>query len=153
MVNLLMNDTYTNEVNPEALERAAAAVLQHHPDTPEGDLSIVIEDDQHLHNLNKEFLDIDAATDVLSFPSGETDVDPETGVFYLGDVIISYPRALEQAAASGHSVQDELQLLVVHGVLHLLGFDHAEPDEKAKMWAAQAEILSNLGVRLSRLPE
>jgi probable rRNA maturation factor len=78
---------------------------------------------------------------------------PETGRYYLGDVIISYPRALEQSAAAGHTVQDELQLLVVHGVLHLLGHDHATEEEKARMWADQQEILAGLGVRLSRLPE
>jgi probable rRNA maturation factor len=83
----------------------------------------------------------------LSFLAGET--DPETDLIYLGDVLISYQRAQVQAAAGGHPVEDELQLLVVHGVLHLLGFDHAEETEKAKMWAEQSKILSQLGCSIT----
>jgi probable rRNA maturation factor len=135
------------------LERAAEAALNQQGQVDEVDLSLVIEDDEHLRQLNNQFLGIDSPTDVLSFPSGEDEADPETGNFYLGDVIISYQRAQEQAASAGHGVLDEVQLLVVHGVLHLLGHDHAEPEEKARMWSAQQEILGALGVRLMRLPE
>ena len=153
MINLLISDPYLEMVDSDKLEHAALAALHQHGETGEMDLSLVIEDDARLHQLNQEFLGIDAPTDVLSFPSGEEEVDPETGRFYLGDVIISYPRALEQSAAAGHAVMDELRLLVVHGVLHLLGHDHAEPEEKATMWAAQSEILRGLGVTILRLPE
>ena len=83
-------------------------------------------------------------TDVLSFPSDE--VDPETGSQYLGDIIISIPRAAQQAQVGGHSLEAEVQLLVVHGTLHLLGHDHAEAEEKARMWAAQAEVMGRLGL-------
>jgi probable rRNA maturation factor len=70
------------------------------------------------------------------------------GAGYLGDIVISLPRARHQASAAGHSLNDELQLLVVHGVLHLLGHDHDTPNRKKKMWAVQDEILRNLGVRI-----
>jgi probable rRNA maturation factor len=153
MVNILVSDAFTQQVDTDKLELAALAALQHQNTPPESELSIVIEDDQRLHDLNKEFLDIDAPTDVLSFPAGEGEIDPESGAAYLGDIIISFPRALEQAQSAGHPVLSELQLLVVHGVLHLLGLDHAEPDEKDQMWAAQDQILRALGVNLSRLPE
>ena len=153
MINFVIAEAFEPLVDAQKLERAALATLQHQTGSTESDLSIVIEDDAHLHELNKEFLDVDAPTDVLSFPSGEEEADPETGQVYLGDVIISYPRASEQANAAGHAVIDEMQLLVVHGVLHLLGHDHAEDEEKAAMWAAQGEILRGLDVRLSRLPE
>jgi probable rRNA maturation factor len=158
MINVMISDAYADQVTPELLERAAQAALKQQANqagaqTVAGDLSVVIEDDARLHALNQEFLGIDAPTDVLSFPSGEDEVDPETGQAYLGDVIISFPRALEQSTAAGHSVQDELQLLVVHGVLHLLGHDHAESGEKERMWSAQSEILGGLDVRLNRLPE
>lgn len=153
MINLLISDPYLELVDGDKLEHAALATLHQQGETDEMDLSLVIEDDARLHQLNQEFLGIDAPTDVLSFPSGEEEVDPETGRFYLGDVIISYPRALEQSAAAGHAVMDELRLLVVHGVLHLLGHDHAEPEEKARMWSAQNEILRGLGVTILRLPE
>jgi len=89
------------------------------------------------------FLGIDAPTDVLSFSDG--DLDPETGAPYLGDILISVERAQAQARSAGHTLQEELTLLVVHGVLHLLGHDHAEPEQKARMWSLQAEILTDLG--------
>jgi probable rRNA maturation factor len=80
---------------------------------------------------------------VLAFPLGE--IDPDLHVPYLGDVVISYPRAEAQAATAGHLVLDELRLLVVHGALHLLGYDHQDPSGKNKMWAVQAEVLESLG--------
>ncbi len=153
MINILIGEAYMDQVDPQVLQRAAEAALNQQGQVDEVDLSVVVEDDDRLRELNNQFLSIDAPTDVLSFPSGEEEADPETGNFYLGDVIISYPRAQEQASAAGHGVMDEVQLLVVHGVLHLLGHDHAEPEEKARMWAAQQEILRGLGVRLMRLPE
>jgi probable rRNA maturation factor len=108
------------------------------------DMTIVLTDDAQLHELNREYLGVDAPTDVLSFPASES--DPETGIPYLGDILISIPRAKQQAEAAGHSVEDEVQLLVVHGTLHLLGYDHAEAGEKARMWKAQAEVMSGLGL-------
>jgi probable rRNA maturation factor len=153
MINILVSDPYIDLVDTDRLELAALAAIQNQTDDPSNDLSIVIEGDERLQELNKEFLGIDSPTDVLSFPSGEEEVDPETGVFYLGDIIISYPRATEQASSAGHAVISELQLLVIHGVLHLFGHDHAEAEEKAVMWTAQQEILRILGVSLSRLPD
>jgi len=126
------------------LERAAEAALEHESQAPESELSIVLTDDAHLHELNREYLGIDAPTDVLSFPASET--DPETGAPYLGDILISMPRAQAQANAASHPLESEVQLLVVHGVLHLLGHDHAETQEKARMWKAQFEILERLGL-------
>ncbi len=127
------------------LERAALAVLQ--DADVAGDASIILTDDEQLKALNTQYLGVEAPTDVLSFPSGEIDLD--TQALYLGDVIISLPRAVLQAAAGGHPVEDELSLLVVHGMLHLLGYDHAEADEKALMWAKQAKILEKLGAGIS----
>ena len=134
------------------LERAARLTLD--TSTPVGagfefalasvDMTIVLTDDAQLHELNREYLGVDAPTDVLSFPASEA--DPETGVSYLGDILISIPRAKQQAEAAGHSVEAEVQLLVVHGTLHLLGHDHATAAEKARMWKAQAEVMSGLGL-------
>jgi probable rRNA maturation factor len=126
------------------LERAANAALVHESKSLDSELSIVLTDDARLQQLNRDYLGIDAPTDVLSFPASET--DPETGARYLGDILISMPRAQAQAETAGHPLEAEVQLLVVHGVLHLLGHDHAEPEEKARMWAAQAEILETLGL-------
>jgi len=110
-----------------------------------GDLTILLSDDAQVRELNRQYLGIDAPTDVLSFPAGEA--DPDTGVTYLGDVIISVPQAGAQARAAGHALEAEVQLLVVHGVLHLLGHDHAQSEAKGRMWAAQTEVLNQLGLR------
>ena len=148
MINVLISEPFVDLIQPEKLEQAALAALEQQMVDLDQDLSIAVDDDERLHALNKEFLDIDAPTDVLSFPAGDDEIDPETGVLYLGDIIISYPRALEQAEAGGHPVINEILLLVVHGVLHLLGHDHAEPEEQAVMWAAQREALQALGIQM-----
>src|ERR1043165_5991663 len=140
MINIESEFSMPNDL----LERAAQAVLQHASQAKDVDLSIVLTDNAHLHELNLNYLGVDAPTDVLSFPASET--DPETGARYLGDILISIPRAQEQADAAGHPLESEVQLLIVHGMLHLLGYDHAEPDEKARMWKAQSEILESLGL-------
>jgi probable rRNA maturation factor len=128
---------------PDILERAAkAALLQQ--SAPDADLTLVLTGDTQIQVLDHDFLGKDAPTDVLSFPACET--DPETGRRYLGDIIISVPRAEAQAISEGHSLEAELSLLVVHGVLHLLGHDHARAEEKTRMWAAQSEVLTRLGI-------
>ena len=126
------------------IERAVKAALAHQKESLDVNLSVVLTDSRRLHKLNRDYLGVDAPTDVLSFPASE--MDPQTGSRYIGDIIISVPYAAKGAAKAGHPVESELQLLVVHGVLHLLGHDHAEPKEKAKMWKAQAEVLKSLGL-------
>ena len=128
----------------DVLERTAQAALEHQSQPSDSELSIILTNDARLHELNLNYLGVDAPTDVLSFPASET--DPETGAPYIGDILISIPRAQVQAEAAGHPLEAEVQLLVVHGVLHLLGHDHAEAEEKARMWNAQAEILNRLGL-------
>ena len=135
MIYLQISDEFNDLVQPDLLEQTALAVIDHHEVPDPSDLTVVIDSDEVIRKLNIQFRDIDAPTDVLSFPSGE--IDPETGNVYLGDIIISYPRAVAQAAVSGHSAEDEIQLLIVHGVLHLLGYVHTDSDEKTIMWNAQ----------------
>jgi probable rRNA maturation factor len=133
------------------LERAASAVLTKERPAQIFDLSIVIDTDEVLKELNLAYRGIDEPTDVLSFESGE--IDPETGIPYLGDIIISLDQANRQAEKSNHTLMAELQLLTVHGVLHLLGHDHAELEEKRRMWAVQKEIMSSIGAGLVVWPE
>jgi probable rRNA maturation factor len=121
------------------LERAAQEALRFTSTSLDSGLTILLTDDAQLRQLNRQFLGIDEPTDVLSFPAGH--LDPDTNTTYLGDIILSYPRAADQAAAAGHPVEEELRLLVVHGVLHLLGYDHAEPEDQTEMWEAQDRIL------------
>lgn len=147
MIHLQVSESLAKSIPiaPEILsdlERAGMQTLQQ-AGIQGSDLTIVITDDAELHELNHRFLGIDTPTDVLSFPTDET--DPDSGVPYLGDILISYPRAVAQADAGRHPIQDELRLLVVHGVLHLLGHDHAEPDERDRMWELQGEVLKQLG--------
>ena len=141
------------------LERAALLTLETaaplDPDLgaeyASGDITIVLTDDRQLHELNLDYLGVDAPTDVLSFPASET--DPETGATYLGDIVLSIPRAAAQAQAAGHPLEAEVQLLVVHGTLHLLGYDHATDEEKAVMWAEQAKVLERLGLSRIKIQE
>jgi len=143
MINIVILPEFRRVFMPDILERAAkTALLQQ--SAPDADLTLVLTGDTQIQALDRDFLDKDSPTDVLSFPSIET--DPETGRRYLGDIIISVPYAEAQSIAAGHSLEAELSLLVVHGVLHLLGHDHALVEEKTLMWDAQSEILTRLGI-------
>lgn len=133
----------SNKCSPDLLIKAARATLDQ-SGAPDADLSIVLGDNKRIRELNREFLGRDAPTDVLSFPADE--VDPDTNRRYLGDVILSFPYAERQAKERGHSVESELQLLIIHGVLHLLGYDHETAEEKKRMWAFQGRILESLGI-------
>jgi len=144
MINVIISDPFTNSIGSPLIETAVNAVLTHQNAPNDSDISVLIGDNDQVHALNLQFLGIDAPTDVLAFPSDET--DPETGNKYLGDIIISYPLAFHQAQAASHSIETELSLLVVHGTLHLLGFDHADEMAKKEMWTVQEEILGDLGV-------
>ena len=132
------------------LQRAAREVMDYLGGDMDVDITIILTDDAQIHELNKQYRGIDAPTDVLSFPSGDT--DPDSNRLYLGDVVISYPRAQAQAEAGGHPVEAELQLLVVHGVLHLSGYDHIEEQGKLRMRAAQTEILVLLECEIAPPP-
>jgi len=141
MINILVADAYTNECNWEFLEETAKIVLQHQKISADAVLSIVIDNNEKLRELNNQFREIDAPTDVLSFPSGE--IDPETGNEYLGDIIISWEKVQTQAIQQ--SLECEMRLMVVHGVLHLLGYDHSTDIEQEEMWSIQDQILEPFG--------
>ena len=149
-------------VDAQRLQDAAAGVLAAQLQSPESALTIVITDDEMVRRLNHRYRDIDAPTDVLSFPAEPPPVAPPDeppylgapylGAPYLGDLIIAYPYALAQAEQEGLDPGDNLALLVVHGTLHLLGFDHDTPKNRATMWAAQEATLQALGVPTSIVP-
>lgn len=142
MIHVQVDKRYAKLRLASSLRKAAVAALKSQGVGDSAGVSIVLTGDKKLRELNKNYLHEDHATDVLSFPSASDDG-------YLGDIAISLPRARAQAKAGGHAVTAELQLLTVHGVLHLLGHDHGRPKEKARMWAAQREILKNLGVSIA----
>ena len=150
ILEVQIDEPFQDRVQPELLRRTAQGALNHQQVSSPCELAVVVTDDGALHELNLRHRHVDAPTDVLAFP------DDTTGPFvaapglhrYLGDVIISFQRAEAQAAAAGHDVRAELQLLVVHGVLHLLGYDDSEADQRTQMWVAQAQILDMLGVEV-----
>ena len=110
-----------------------------------GDVCVLITDAEEIQRLNFSYRQIDRVTDVLTFPAWEGDaiLCPPDG--YLGDIAICFERAQEQAEEYGHSLERELAFLAVHGALHLLGYDHMEPDDERKMLVQQDEILNELG--------
>ncbi|MFD1422952.1 rRNA maturation RNase YbeY [Laceyella tengchongensis] len=128
-----------------ALNRAAEV-----EELPPVEVSVTIVDNERIHQLNKEYRDVDRPTDVLSFPLWEPDeewvIDEEEERVALGDIVISLPKAKEQAEAYGHSLDREVGFLAVHGFLHLLGYDHETKEEEKEMFAKQEEILSLVGL-------
>jgi len=141
MINIIIAEDYTKEFDWTILENTAKLVLQHQNISEDATLSIVIDDNEKLRELNNQFREIDAPTDVLSFPSGE--IDPETGSKYLGDIIISWEKVKAQAIQQ--SIECEMRLMVIHGVLHLLGYDHSTDREQEEMWDIQDQILKPFG--------
>ncbi|MHB1293823.1 MAG: rRNA maturation RNase YbeY [Anaerolineae bacterium] len=131
------------QVPVEDLTRLVERVLAHQQQPDGTGITLVVTDDEHLRALNHTYNDTDSATDVLSFSAqeGEAFVTPDELGPYLGDIIISFERAKAQAEERGLPVERELALLVVHGCLHLIGYDHAEEDERQVMWALQDELL------------
>lgn len=121
------------------------AEIQNVPDDAE--ISVLICDGDFIHKLNKEYRGIDAPTDVLSFALNEGDVpeDPEEEKA-LGDIVINMDRAIEQAKEYGHSKERETAYLAVHSLLHILGYDHYDPEEKKEMRAQEEKILGACGL-------
>jgi probable rRNA maturation factor len=152
-VDVQVAPAYAEAVPAECLQAAARAVLQTEGWAGAGRavLTLVITDDSGIQSLNRDFLGNDAPTDVLAFSALEDNgpfiAAPEASG-YLGDVIVSYPRAVAQAQEHGHSPEQELNLLAVHGILHLLGYDHADDEERAAMWARQDAILDGLSTEM-----
>ncbi|RZS89729.1 putative rRNA maturation factor [Motilibacter rhizosphaerae] len=124
-----------------ALARATLDRLRIHP---LAELSVAVVDERAMEDLHVRFMDLPGPTDVMSFPMDELraprdDEEPEPGL--LGDIVLCPTVAERQAAEAGHSTADELDLLLVHGILHLLGHDHAEPEEHAVMFGLQGKLL------------
>jgi probable rRNA maturation factor len=130
----------------DALLKAAESTLEHENVLENSSLTLLLTDDAKLRQLNHDFLGIDKPTDVLSFPSGDSWPGLES---YLGDIAISLPTAELQAGTAEHDVGCELTLLAVHGVLHLLGYDHATDEDRNRMSMIQAEILEQLGYEIT----
>ena len=138
------------EVDESRMLRLAAFVLESlhvHPDT---ELGIMLVDEAAIERLHVQWMDEPGPTDVLSFPMDELRpgrIDAQTPAGLLGDVVICPQVAEVQAEAAGHDLQQEVSVLLTHGMLHLLGFDHATPDEEAEMFGLQRDLILSFSVR------
>lgn len=146
VIILQIDEPFLKDVQPDPIRRALTLTLTYFSQTDSQTLNIIITDNDTIQQLNHQYRGINAPTDVLSFENIADPGFPGTEPGYLGDVILAYPVAETQAQVSGHSTMEEITLLVVHGTLHLLGFDHNTPTNKQKMWAAQHKILTELGL-------
>ena len=148
-ITLQIDDSLTTLVDANRIKQAALETIRYVLNDSVSAKSAVISitDNDTIQALNTRYRGINLPTDVLSFEN-ISDPDfplPEAEVEnYLGDIVIAYPVAAQQAQTAGHSVMDELMLLTVHGILHLLGFDHDTSTHKARMWHIQAQILARL---------
>jgi probable rRNA maturation factor len=142
-----------HEVDEQQLVSVARHVLDRMGVSPLAELSLLLVDVEHMTELHVRWMDEPGPTDVMAFPMDELDLRgsrgalpkpvPDTSSAVLGDVVLCPEVAERQAKEAGHSTADELALLTTHGVLHLLGFDHGEPEEHAEMFGLQAELLAS----------
>lgn len=120
----------------------------------EVELGLLITDDETVRKLNREYRGVDEPTDVLSFalveskPGSSPFITPPDDLLHLGEVVISYPQAVRQAEENNHKVEEEIALLVIHGVLHLLGYEHDKPAREQEMRALEKRVLSKVEKRL-----
>lgn len=149
------------DLDAETLAKEVIEKALDYEDCPyEAAVSLLLTMDDEIHEMNQNFREIDRATDVLSFPMieyeepGEFDFledddyafDPESGELVLGDIVISKEKVIAQAEEYGHSIRREYAFLIAHSMLHLMGYDHMEDDERAVMEQKQSEILAELGI-------
>ncbi|MFO7633486.1 MAG: rRNA maturation RNase YbeY [Caldilinea sp.] len=154
-ISIEIDEDVIGEIDAPAIRAAVAATL-HLLDIAKATLTVVLTTDEYVRSLNAQYRGIDASTDVLSFAARESlqdapalmlpdEVASDVGDF-LGDLVIAYPYSVRQAANYGNSVTAELQLLAVHGTLHLLGYDHDDEASEQAMWSLQEQVLAQFGL-------
>ena len=142
MLEIIIKSNFRKSINKSSLEKAYKSTLTFLNIELSPNVSLYITDDQEMMRYNLEYRGINSSTDVLSF--NNEFIDLETGEAYLGDVIISFDTAKQQALEYNHSIEEELQFLVIHGLLHLFGYNHENEIEKKEMWKLQNKILESL---------
>ena len=143
MIEVLFEITPSEEVEA-VIVKAAEAALKNRGKW--GNITFSVVDDEEIHQVNREYRNVDRPTDVISFPANEGESIAALPDGFLGDIMISLPRAEAQAEEYGHSLKRELSFLAVHGTLHLLGYDHMTDEEAKEMFALQDEILNEMGI-------
>jgi probable rRNA maturation factor len=137
MIEIQKETSTSNEIDQELLKNAISTTLRSQK-ISDVDITLRLTDDQEMRKLNQIYRGVNQTTDVLAFNQGH--VDPESHRQYLGDLIISVEKALQQAPENDHSLTEECAFLAIHGTLHLLGFDHDKLDQKKEMWRVQQDI-------------
>ena len=137
-------ETAGPEECPDIISNAIEAALANRGRS--GQITVTLVDDEEIHEINRSYRNVDRPTDVISFPSEEGECIAAIPDGFLGDIIISVPRAQAQAEEYGHSFKREISFLAVHGTLHLLGYDHMTEPEAKEMFGLQEEILNEMGV-------
>ncbi|MFC1930596.1 rRNA maturation RNase YbeY [Chloroflexota bacterium] len=155
-INILIDGEFEECPEISWLQEVVEQVLVAQGTSPDAELSLVITGQERVQELNKCYRDKDAPTDVLAFymvPEVEQIetgsphfIAPPDGVLHLGEVIISYPQAVIQAQEQRHSIKKEITILIIHGVLHLLGYDHEKPEQGHEMRAEEEKILNSIEV-------
>jgi len=146
-IGIHVEEKFREVIDEDWARRIAQTVLKAEGLVPLYEVGLVFTDSEVIKQLNRDYRGVDETTDVLAFhmlPQKEVDDSfalPPDGVTRLGEVIISYPQAVAQAREQGHSTERELALLVIHGILHLLGYDHEEPEEESKMRERERALL------------
>ena len=138
MITIIQNVTFPNELEIDGLGKKFQEAL-HQLKVSGSEVTIVFDSNKKLRELKKSHLGIDEIPDVLSFSSGE--INPETGNIYMGDIVISLEKAIDQAKDYNHSIEFEVLTLVVHGLLHLLNYDHTIESDAKNMFEKQDKIL------------
>ena len=152
-MSIEINNESAIEVDEAALQRLAVYALDAMHVHPDAELAIVLVDEGAMEQLHVQWMDEPGPTDVLSFPMDELrpgTEDQPSPPGLLGDVVLCPQVALAQAQTAGHPLIDELLLLTTHGILHLLGFDHAEADEEKEMFGLQRDILVGFSMQERR---
>lgn len=140
-----INDLVHVDFNYDYLDDVVKRVLKHE-DVKNACFSIIFVDSNEIQRINKEYRGMDKVTDVISFALEDTKDAIDNDIRVLGDIYICIPRMLEQAEDYGHSIKRELSFLTVHGLLHLLGYDHMKEEDEKVMFALQELILNEAGI-------
>lgn len=136
---------------PSDITEVVASIFSFLQSDTRSAVTIAFIEEEEMSFLYKQYYGYTHITDVLSFESGE--IDPESGRIMLGDILICYPFVEKQAISLGNKLDDEIKLLVIHGMLHLVGFDHTTEEQKLCMWEVQNKLLTLNDVNLNRMPE
>jgi probable rRNA maturation factor len=146
-IEVRIEERFREGVDRVRFRKLARQVLKHEAVARPYEVGLVFTDAETVRQLNRQYRGVDEPTDVLAFymltgkEADDSFALPPDGISRLGDVVISYPQAVAQAAEQGHSTERELALLVIHGILHLLGYDHEKTDDENRMRAREKELL------------